>query len=182
MLGADLKSVGDFFEFCLLHLTVGAEKDQNLAVRFTSNRFFYLLNAFELTAYRANLPVVETWKDARKCHHFWATGEGEGHVGRRWVGCCCEHCGAHNFSQCEHSEYFSVDGEDKNAPLVAEITARYPSARSKEEEIKRSTKVLMCIYIHICATALLHLIGCIALSSLQSRPSERCSQSGQAAS
>ena len=132
-----------FFELCLLQLTTAA-LSRHGHVHFTSNRFFYLLDDMEMAAYRAQLPQVGTWEGARKCHSFWATGKGPGHVGRRWLGCTCDKCWAHKFNSCRQRAAQTVDGEYHNQASVAEIVALYPDARSKKQRIDESVQVHPC--------------------------------------
>lgn len=142
LLGASIRSVRDFFEFCMLYLITAAPSPHG-TIHFTSNRFFYLLDDLEVASYRAKLPQVATWVGARKCHSFWATGAGAGHVGRRWLGCICDKCWSHKFNSCRHRASHTVDGVYYNQARIAEIVALYPDARTKKQQIDVATKVHM---------------------------------------
>jgi len=101
------------------------------------------MDMFELAHYRAMLPTVETWTGARACHHFWATGQGEGHVGMRWVGCFCRACWSKDFGNCDRRGYFTIPGEatSRNEPQITFLEGKEVAARTKEDEIKRSLAV-----------------------------------------
>jgi len=58
LLGADIKSVRAFFEYCLTFLTTQAMVADHGSTAFTSARFFYLVEDNELAVYRARLPEV----------------------------------------------------------------------------------------------------------------------------
>jgi len=141
LLGADIKSVRAFFEYCLTFLTTQAMVADHGSTAFTSARFFYLVEDNELAVYRARLPEVCTWSRARECHHFWATDK-KGVIGRRLVGCICKTCAQERFRDCEHRDELTVDGIFENAPAEYLLEARYPEQRTRDEDIAFSEGVL----------------------------------------
>ena len=98
---------------------------------------------YELAHYRAMLPNVGTLKGARACHHFWDTGEGEGHVGMRWVGCFCSACWDHDFATCKHQGYFSIPGEQgsRNEAQIVFLPATSANERTRKDELQKSLVV-----------------------------------------
>ena len=145
--GGEIKSVREFFDYCMLYLTCQSDLkvEQVANTSFTSSRRFYLLEAEELARFRANAEQVTTWSGARKCHFFWA-GMEKDEVGRKWVGCACAFCLEENFDKCARRHLFIVDGVDYNAPTVARLEAKAPTARTRAEEIAASLKVYMILY------------------------------------
>ena len=147
LLGGEIKSVREFFDYCMLYLTCQSDLkvEQVANTSFTSSRRFYLLEAEELARFRANAEQVTTWSGARKCHFFWA-GMEKDEVGRKWVGYACAFCLEENFDKCACRHLFIVDGVDYNAPTVARLEAKAPTARTRAEEIAASLKVYMILY------------------------------------
>lgn len=139
LLGVDIFSVADFFEFCQTVLTTAANQNNRL-IKFTSNRFFYLLELTKLAAYRAMLPMVETWPGLRAAHCFRVLDAHHARVGRWWVGCNCDACFAHDFANCEHCEYFRVNGEDMNAMEEKVLTLTPVTGLDKQKQLELSEK------------------------------------------
>ena len=93
---------------------------------------------------RADLPQITPPKHfARKCFFFYSTDEGEGFVGRKWLGCICPTCSQDRFEECANQEAFWVDGMDHNAPSVLKLQVQHRSGPSQAEYIHKSLKVSM---------------------------------------
>jgi hypothetical protein len=140
LLGGEIRSVEDFFMFCLSALTYESEGSSRFC-SFTSFRKFYLLETKCLAQYRANVEHVKTWSGARLCHFFWA-GMRVDVIGRKWVGCMCKSCMKEDFDGCEEQVRFACGrGIYKNLPVVEELVSSIPAQRTKDEDIKASRDV-----------------------------------------
>lgn len=143
LLGGEIRSVRDFFNFCETFLTYQAAEMSHVtkAASFTSHRIFYMLEPRELALYRANAEQVNTWKGLRFCHFFWAGMEVD-EVGRKWVGCGCKACLDEKFDMCMKRPLFMVDGVDVNAPVLSKLVAKAPCTRTQAEDIAASRSFL----------------------------------------
>ena len=151
LLGGGIRSVREFFDYCLAFLTCQAElQSRKGSAAFTSSRRFCLLETDELAQFRANAEQVTTWPGARECHFFWA-GKEENQVGRKWVGCTCVQCLDENFEACKKKATFVVDGVDFNASCIATLHAVAPTELTRADDIAASLKVLS-LYIS-CASS-----------------------------
>ena len=144
LLGAEIRSVRDFFAFCELHLcTEAAHAQAGTKQKFTAYRKFWLLDSSELAQYRATLPTLTTWKGIRADGYFafWPVGDKLGHMARRWVACLCDQCWKGNYDECKDKDLFVVDGKNYNAVQTHQLTARLHADITQAEDIKRSLAV-----------------------------------------
>jgi hypothetical protein len=144
LLGGEIKSVRDFFDYCLAFLTTQSDFQVDVlsakCTPFTSSRRFYLLDSLELAMFRAEAENVTTWSGLRECHFFWA-GMDENEVGRKWVGCACPRCLDEDFLACDKAKFFEVEGTDYNAPLTKTLVAKAPKEKTRADDIASSLKV-----------------------------------------
>lgn len=151
LLGGMIKTVHDFFMYCVIFLTTQAESQEasrGNQKAFTSSRKFYHLKAAELANYRANVVQVDTWSLCRLHHFFWA-GMVADQVGRKWVGCKCRNCLAEQFHLCSESPRFLVNGDDKNKPKLNTFEVSRPQQRTMAEDIAVSYQVPL-MHVRIC--------------------------------
>ena len=120
LLGEEIRTVRQFFDYCQVHLIGEAPSarfcSHGKKQKFTAYRKFWLLDSAELARYRFTLPTLKTWSGIRAdgVFAFWPVGDKVGHLARRWLACCCNACWEGCHSECEYKEFLTVDGNDYN--------------------------------------------------------------------
>lgn len=149
---ATIHTLRDFLDYCFKFLTrASASTLAQAKASFTSNRFFWLLTMSELASHRVKLPKVTCWHLLRWCYQFWATGEGEGHMGRRWLGCDCPSCMDGSIMECKRKHLYNLPTKHPsipdgvvghlNEPQVTKLTCSYMKLSTQEEQVSAAKKV-----------------------------------------
>lgn len=144
LLGAEIRSVRDFFAFCERFLCTEAFNSATGSnQKFTAYRKFWLLGSRELAEYRYTLPKLATWKGIRAegFFAFWPVGDEVGHVARRWLACVCDECRDGNHGECEYAALHLVDGKNHNEVEIKKLDAHLHADITQAEDIERSRQV-----------------------------------------